>query len=630
MFRRIIPFLGLLCLSSLAVNAEKRALLIGIGDYPVEGGWHDLASGRDLEYVREALLIQGVADRMISDLKDEAATYQGILDALNQLQEQAQRGDIVFVHFSGHGQQVWDKSGDEVDKLDEALVPYDADKEFQKGIYEGSRHLTDDEILKFNNRIRKKLGPTGRLIWTIDACHSGSGVRARTTTKFARGSESIMMDPSVDLFSSNDIGGDFYTETSGIAPMACYSASSAHEPNYEITDAEGKQVGSLSYCFAKEFLKHGSDISTDELFLRIQKSMNHLVPNQRPQWEGTSGVSILLNSTNAHDYIKWKQTSKNKGVLTSGQLHGMTVGSIVALENLNENKVIAKGEIIEVGISSALVELEKNIVVEKDHLVVAKEVKRAPPKPSTTIGVVSGKLTKDIENAISKLSFVTIGDCNPDLMIQSHGSDNWSMTNRSGIQVIPRSNIAEFIHRLAPSIKQNARMSYLRAYENELSHHNVGLTLVDKSGNEIPSGSWVNSQKEYNIKLTNLGRRSVFYGVLGIDPDDSLQVIVPMNAEISSERRLSPGAATLLLKNAQNIISDPGQVIFKLFTQDKPLSWLKSAFDEGDANYRGGSSPFGFIERNINDEKEEVEARNMNNELLNDIGVYSAIYFLRK
>ena len=48
-------------------------------------------------------------------------------------------GDIVYLHFSCHGQPVEDLDGDEKDGWDESIVPYDAWKKPISGIYDGKK-----------------------------------------------------------------------------------------------------------------------------------------------------------------------------------------------------------------------------------------------------------------------------------------------------------------------------------------------------------------------------------------------------------------------------------------------------------------------------------------------------------
>ena len=75
---------------------------------------------------------------------------------------QCKVGDIVYLHFSTHGQPFEDLSGDEDDGWDESIVPVDAPIEYSKGKYEGENHLILlENIGKIKNIIilKKKQSP---------------------------------------------------------------------------------------------------------------------------------------------------------------------------------------------------------------------------------------------------------------------------------------------------------------------------------------------------------------------------------------------------------------------------------------------------------------------------------------
>lgn len=64
---------------------------------------------------------------------------------LDSFSSKCKNGDIIYIHFSCHGQPVEDIDGDEDDDWDEAIVACDAKKEYLKGVYTGESHIIDDE-----------------------------------------------------------------------------------------------------------------------------------------------------------------------------------------------------------------------------------------------------------------------------------------------------------------------------------------------------------------------------------------------------------------------------------------------------------------------------------------------------
>jgi hypothetical protein len=89
-------------------------------------------------------------------------TKANILAQLDWLVEGAAAGDTLFLHYSGHGTSVEDRSGDEDDGKDEALVPLD---------YETAGIIVDDDIYEM---VAGRLADGVRLTAVLDCCHSGT------------------------------------------------------------------------------------------------------------------------------------------------------------------------------------------------------------------------------------------------------------------------------------------------------------------------------------------------------------------------------------------------------------------------------------------------------------------------
>jgi hypothetical protein len=77
----------------------------------------------------------------------------------------AKKGDVVLLHFSGHGSNVPDNDGDEADYRDEILCPHDLD---------WKNPLTDDWLRATFDKMRDGVS----LTVIFDCCHSGTATRA--------------------------------------------------------------------------------------------------------------------------------------------------------------------------------------------------------------------------------------------------------------------------------------------------------------------------------------------------------------------------------------------------------------------------------------------------------------------
>lgn len=144
----------------------KKALLVGINKYQqpgtdLRGCVNDVVNMRKL--LNEVYKFPLDNIRVLTDYR---ATKQGILERLHWLIDGAAVNDELVFHFSGHGSQVRDRSGDELqDRLDEILCPTDLN---------WNDPLTDDII----GAIFKSLPPSRYLTMICDSCHSGSMTRS--------------------------------------------------------------------------------------------------------------------------------------------------------------------------------------------------------------------------------------------------------------------------------------------------------------------------------------------------------------------------------------------------------------------------------------------------------------------
>ena len=185
---RILTIISaLLVFSSVQLSAQtKRALVIGIGEQ-VDKSWAKINGDKDVPLVQQMLQKVGYTD--IRTLVNKQATKTGIVTAFKKLTAQCAVGDIVYVHFSGHGQQVTDVNGDEgkKDGWDEAWVPYDAYLRYDEKRYKGEKHLIDDELNILLTAIRNKIGDSGKLLVVVDACHSGDSSRGVDIDETVRG-----------------------------------------------------------------------------------------------------------------------------------------------------------------------------------------------------------------------------------------------------------------------------------------------------------------------------------------------------------------------------------------------------------------------------------------------------------
>ena len=269
-----------------AVNAQrKRAFLVGISHYDTAltgYQWNNINGVEDVNLLGSVLKNQGFT---ATTLLDEQATFDNIVSRITQFINKTKKGDIVYLHFSTHGQPVEDQNGDEEDGWDESIVPIDAYKLYKKGLYEGQKHLTDDLLNKYIKKLREKIGSTGFLYVVIDACHAGTSSRANDET--IRGthvgltSNNKVFKPSINKKSHYRI-----EASAKLSDVLFIEACRSDQVNTEIK-VDGKRFGPLSYNIAQALFGFKLNTNANEFV----ESIKHSLMNTG-QWPNNQNIVI--------------------------------------------------------------------------------------------------------------------------------------------------------------------------------------------------------------------------------------------------------------------------------------------------------------------------------------------------
>lgn len=270
---RLIIYLFLLL--SLSVTSQtKRALVVGLGQQQ-DKAWNKINGDKDVSIVQGMLKSAGF--KSVTTLVNQQATKAGIIGAFKRMAASCKQGDVVYIHYSGHGQQMTDVHNDETDGLDECWIPYDAYRKACK-TYHGEKHLTDDELNVYLNAIRDKIGAKGKLLVVIDACHSGDGTRG-DEDEVVRGVEEVFEAVKSLIIGDNDKEKVINQKAKPLAERwITLSACKSDQVNIEM---KNPAVGKLTYALWME-LKNGDKINNEEFIKRIRKFVNRNT-SSRPQ-----------------------------------------------------------------------------------------------------------------------------------------------------------------------------------------------------------------------------------------------------------------------------------------------------------------------------------------------------------
>ena len=272
--RKLLLITGLFFIVGISGNAQrKRAFMVGISHYDTAltgYQWNNINGVEDIKLLEPVLKKQGF---YLTTLIDEQATYQNITSQLSTFINKTKKGDIVYLHFSSHGQPVEDLNGDEEDGWDESIIPIDAYKLYKRGTYEGKNHLLDDQINKYAKKLREKIGPSGFLYVVIDACHAGTSSRANDET--VRGTKvgftynNKVFKPSVSKQSNYKV-----EASAKLANVLFIEACRPNQVNMEIKVGD-KRYGPLSYNIAQALSAKPLSMNAEEFLNNIKASIFH-------------------------------------------------------------------------------------------------------------------------------------------------------------------------------------------------------------------------------------------------------------------------------------------------------------------------------------------------------------------
>ncbi|HEX6099180.1 MAG TPA: caspase family protein [Thermoanaerobaculia bacterium] len=307
---------------------RRRALLIGIDDYTASTlprplrvktdhrGWPDLkGAANDAGILREMLvLLYGFDPDDIVLLRNQQATRAAILQSIEQhLVKPARKGDVVFYYYAGHGSQVPNPSSDELDRLDESIVPADSRL--------GASDIRDKELRPLFNRI---LDRGAHLTLILDHCHSGSGFRGLPTGAHPRGIRRgrEINDPTRYGPRPDERGALVLASTQDL------------DPAWETRGDDDLMHGSFTWAWIRAMRDAVAGEPAQETFLRAQARLRGETPYQAPAMLGPAearlrpflGVRIDRQGDRPVVAVERVEPDGNI-VLQGGWANGLSVGT---------------------------------------------------------------------------------------------------------------------------------------------------------------------------------------------------------------------------------------------------------------------------------------------------------------
>ena len=297
--RRTVVWLAVAAAMALGLSAktvaDDRALLIGISRYHDPRVTNLQGPVNDVELISRLLLEEyGFRREQIRTLTDQAATKDSILQQIRAwLVQGAGPGDRVVFFFAGHGTYIRDRSGDEADNRDEAILATDFSRESMAGGGVPAGMIIDDELSELFSEIRSR-----RVVLLFDSCYSGTITRDISTgSRQSRYFPIIEEEPpqgETDSLSIVDLSAG--SARGGVAqnPWIVLSAANANEEAYENFFLDfNRRHGSFTYYLFRGLRgladrNRDNSISYGEIHAYVARSV--LERDERhPQLECPSG-----------------------------------------------------------------------------------------------------------------------------------------------------------------------------------------------------------------------------------------------------------------------------------------------------------------------------------------------------
>lgn len=622
-------------------GGRKIALIIAIAEYgdpgphPETGAplrrYRNLNANNDIPLIRGALRVQGFDEEDIRVVRDAEADAAGMRDAFDWLRREADEGDVVVFHYSGHGHRLTNDNPDtdeETDGYDEVLVPHGAHDEFWEG-YDGSGHIRDDEVGEFLADLRRRVGPTGNVTFFIDACHSGTATRGSSDELAARGSESPLGPPSGGSGDISDRGtgieGDIAQASRAgtrggsvdddLAPYAVVSAASQRQVAYETYDVDGEtRVGSLTYALARTLPEAGPGTTYRTLLAEITRTLAGKV-RQTPQVEGTVDAQLFSDRLSPQrSHVVLDTIAGAVVALEGGSLLGLNPGTRLVVHETGTAQpdpanALATLEVVESEPLQALASVVDGTLGVDDIGAWAFITARTFGDLATRVYLDPGLRETDARgqrNRLGEMGIIEFVGVGADVIVRPDPTSGIV----TAFTVADSVELARGAQDVVRAVEDFARSQYLRrldfrsddvraelelapvTLERDLLGRPTGCSEPDwataqRSPKALGGGQWrMQPGDAYRLRVRNTGERRAFIAVLDLLPRGEIHVLRPRPEEAPESYEMEPGAAMEL--GCYLVEDQPGHETLKLFATAEPQDFRIMFETRGTRSGRAG------------------------------------------
>lgn len=391
-----------------AADGTRRALLVGVSDYPKEtvgdlqlaGPKNDVAlmidTVRRMGFAdRETIVLaDGLAETAAARAADGPPTRAAILAAFDRLAAASRPGDFVLLYFSGHGSQQPDLAPEKrpvpkPDGLEELFLPIDIGP-WEDSVGSVRNALVDHELGRAVAAIRA----TGARVWVVvDACHSGTMTRSGGDGLPKKVDPAVLGIPAAALERARAAaaasappatrgraggarkvaeGWGFDRLPKAPAAPAAVSAAPATEPGGYVAffaawpdqlalqknlprgygTGERRPHGVLTFYLAQA-LRSGNATTFRDLAHRVMAGYDQFGQAPTPMFEGDLGA--VLPGVAGSGVLRWPlRVDAGRLTAAAGVVDGLAPGAVVAVSTVDEPATVrAHARVTAAGVAKA-------------------------------------------------------------------------------------------------------------------------------------------------------------------------------------------------------------------------------------------------------------------------------------
>lgn len=555
-----------------------HALLIGIDDYVpgrLPGGvrYPSLhGATRDVDRVESLLRDQGglAAERtrkLLSRIREDGVptepperrpTYANLVAAFKRLATEAEPGDRVYVHYSGHGAQLPTEFPEVkgTKGKDEALVPCDIGEP-------GSRYLRDLELAVL---VRLLVDRGLAVTLVLDCCHSGGALRTAPPCAVPRKVPGVPLPPDPSAVAARDLLIRAWrslqkedvrrrnVSAQSWLPVARYALFAACRPDelaYEYPFEKEEPQGALTYWLLESLKKGGFEQRCDAVRNTLVAGVHGKIAFQTPLFAGDGERPFLggrpsrgPRPPSPEGPLVLRVDQNGRVLLSWGQAQGARARA----------RLILKGSVLQVrqvGAAESWAEVVKGPKPSAirpgtpvDVLPLQAVVRLLPPAPGDGAAEKALQLLREtLWDYRGGLVEVDDEAEAPDLCVAIDAQGCYEIRDPAGsafpnlapLRTNDRGAAWEVVRRL----EHLAKYRGLRTLENpEAPHLGIGLELCgdDPSADPVPvpsGGLDLKCDEAVILRIVNRSSMRLDFAVLDLAPDYSVTQILPPRGSFS-------------------------------------------------------------------------------------------------